>query len=89
MVVNARLSEREVDEIHAHCRPRLALFTHGASPDALRHGVRYRALEGVLPGLGPLMAGALDTASPREPKRSRARSPRCSIPPAPPGSRKG
>ncbi|AOZ02045.1 long-chain fatty acid--CoA ligase [Cupriavidus sp. USMAHM13] len=68
VVVNARLSEREVDEIHAHCRPRLALFTHGASPDALRHGVRYRALEGVLPGLGPLMAGALDTASPREPE---------------------
>ena len=30
--------------------------------------MRYRALESVLPGLGPLMAGALDTASPREPE---------------------
>nr|WP_051974734.1 AMP-binding protein [Cupriavidus necator] len=45
VVVNARLSEREIEAIRAHCRPRLMLFTHAASPDALRHGVRYRARE--------------------------------------------
>jgi acyl-CoA synthetase (AMP-forming)/AMP-acid ligase II len=44
-IVNARLSEHEVEVIRAHCRPRLLLFTHAASPDALRHGVRYRARE--------------------------------------------
>lgn len=67
-VVNARLSEHEVDAIRAHCRPRLMLFTHAASPDALRHGVRCRAREIAPAGLGPLMAGAVDHASEREPE---------------------
>ncbi|WP_233272767.1 class I adenylate-forming enzyme family protein [Paraburkholderia acidisoli] len=65
-VVNARLSEREIEVIRAHCRPRLMVFTHSASPDAVRHGVRYRAREIAPRGLGPLMIGAVDTASPRE-----------------------
>ncbi|URF07812.1 class I adenylate-forming enzyme family protein [Cupriavidus campinensis] len=68
VVVNARLSEREVEVIRAHCRPRLMLFTHGASPDALRHGVTYRARETAPPGLGPLMAGAVDPTSERVPE---------------------
>lgn len=65
-VVNARLSEREIETIRAHCGPRLMLFTHGASPDALRHGVRYRAREIAPAGLGPLMMAAPDTNALRE-----------------------
>ncbi|AJG22443.1 class I adenylate-forming enzyme family protein [Cupriavidus basilensis] len=68
VVVNARMTEREIEVIRAHCRPRLMLFTHAASPDALRHGVRYRAREIAPAGLGPLMASAVDETSEREPE---------------------
>ncbi|WP_265921157.1 class I adenylate-forming enzyme family protein [Cupriavidus nantongensis] len=68
VVVNARLSEREIEVIRAHCQPRLMLFTHAASPDALRHGVRYRAREIAPAGLGPLMASAVDATATREPE---------------------
>ncbi|QYY34001.1 acyl--CoA ligase (plasmid) [Cupriavidus pinatubonensis] len=68
VVVNARLSPREVEEIRAHCRPRLMLFSHAASPDALRHGIRYRAREIAPEGVGPLMVSAIDETSGREPE---------------------
>lgn len=68
VVTNARLTAREIEEIRAHCTPRLMLFTHAASPDALRHGLRYRAREIAPPGLGPLMAADVDTRSEREPQ---------------------
>lgn len=68
VVTNARLTEREIEEIRAHCRPRLMLFTHAASPDALRHGLRYRAREIAPTGLGPLMAADVDETSEREPQ---------------------
>lgn len=67
-IVNARMSEREVEVIRAHCRPRLMLFTHAVSPDAVRHGVRYRAQEIAPPGVGPIMACSPDAASEREPE---------------------
>ncbi|TWG88617.1 acyl-CoA synthetase (AMP-forming)/AMP-acid ligase II [Cupriavidus gilardii J11] len=67
VVTNARLTAREVEEIRAHCTPRLMLFTHGASPDALRHGLRYRAREIAPAGLGPLMAADVDRGSDPEP----------------------
>ncbi|MEK7694298.1 MAG: AMP-binding protein [Pseudomonadota bacterium] len=67
VVTNARLTAREIEEIRAHCTPRLMLFTHAASPDALRHGLRYRAREISPPGLGPLMAADVDAGSEREP----------------------
>lgn len=67
-IVNARLSEREIEAIREHCTPRLMIFTHSASPDAVRHGVRYRAREIAPVGLGPLMLGAHDTTTTREPE---------------------
>ena len=63
VATNARMTAREIEEIRAHCTPRLMLFTHAASPDALRHGLRYRAREIAPPGLGPLMAAEVDTSS--------------------------
>ncbi|MBV8271255.1 MAG: acyl--CoA ligase [Cupriavidus sp.] len=68
VVTNARLTAREIEEIRSHCRPRLMLFTHAASPDALRHGLRYRAREIAPAGLGPLMAADVDTGTEREPQ---------------------
>ncbi|MFM0208276.1 class I adenylate-forming enzyme family protein [Paraburkholderia sediminicola] len=67
-IVNARLSEREIESIREHCTPRLMIFTHAASPDAVRHGVRYRAREIAPPGLGPLMIGGHDADITREPE---------------------
>lgn len=67
VVTNARLTAREIEEIRAHCGPRLMLFTHAASPDALRHGLRYRAREIAPEGLGPLMAADVDARSEPEP----------------------
>ncbi len=37
VVVNARLSEREINEIQGHCRPRRILYTVDASSEAARH----------------------------------------------------
>lgn len=55
VIANARLSEREVESIRAHCEPRLMIFTHAVSPDAVRHGVRHRAREIAPEGIGPVM----------------------------------
>jgi len=68
VVTNARLTPREIEEIRTHCRPRLMLFTLAASPDALRHGLLYRAREITPPGLGPLMAADVDQHSEPEPE---------------------
>ncbi|RZT39256.1 class I adenylate-forming enzyme family protein [Cupriavidus agavae] len=68
VVTNARLTPREIEEIRAHCRPRLMLFTLAASPDALRHGLLYRAREIAPAGLGPLMAAEVDPRSESEPE---------------------
>src|SRR5438876_6558701 len=37
VIVNARLSEREVETIRAHCKPRLMVFSHLVSPEAAKH----------------------------------------------------
>jgi acyl-CoA synthetase (AMP-forming)/AMP-acid ligase II len=64
-IVNARLSEREIEAIREHSTPRLVSFTHSSSPDAVRHGVRYRAREIVPEGLDPLMLAALAASARR------------------------
>src|ERR1700689_3241853 len=38
VLVNARLSPREIDEIRAHCGARRVLFTTSVSPNAVEHG---------------------------------------------------
>src|SRR5207244_13054872 len=37
VIVNARISDRELDEIRTHCGARLAVFTADGSIHALRH----------------------------------------------------
>ncbi len=60
VLVNARLADREIDEIREHCRPRRALYATAASPQARAHAARHGAVETDVPGLGPLGVGALD-----------------------------
>ena len=43
--VNARLSEREIAAIRAHCTPRRALYLVASSPDAAAHATREGAAE--------------------------------------------
>jgi long-chain acyl-CoA synthetase len=43
VLVNARLSAREIEVVRAHCRPRLALFTVAASDEAARHAAAASA----------------------------------------------
>ncbi|HEY1637928.1 MAG TPA: AMP-binding protein [Rhizomicrobium sp.] len=43
VIVNARLSPREIDEIYAHCGSRLVVFTTACSLRAREHAKRYEA----------------------------------------------
>jgi long-chain acyl-CoA synthetase len=52
VIVNARLSDREIDEIAAHCEPRLMLFTVIGSARAKAHAQRLGAT--MLPDIGGL-----------------------------------
>lgn len=64
VIVNARLSDREIDDIAAHCEPRLILFTVAASARAKAHAQRLGAT--VLPdfiGLGAIAVSALDESA--------------------------
>lgn len=40
--VNARLSVQEVEQIAAHCQPRIVVTTETVSPNAKAHGARYQ-----------------------------------------------
>lgn len=43
VIVNARLSQREIEVIRAHCEPRVQVFTTGISADARDHAERCQA----------------------------------------------
>ncbi len=61
--LNARLSAREVEAIRDHCRPRLALYTVGVSPDAAAHADRHEAKsDPLLAPLGALIAPGFESA---------------------------
>jgi long-chain acyl-CoA synthetase len=71
VVVNARLSGREVEAIRAHCIPRLEIFTGGISPDARTHAEAYSAVE-IDTALGPLWLSPSDPmAVPEHTKEAR------------------
>ena len=59
--VNARLSEREIESIRAHCAPRLQVFTTGISPDADTHARRHGAEDIAIGDLGGLAISATNT----------------------------
>jgi long-chain acyl-CoA synthetase len=66
VIVNARLSDREIDEIRDHSGARRVLYT-AASPQAKSHGARHGATIEDVPRLGPLGIGPLNEATEPEP----------------------
>jgi acyl-CoA synthetase (AMP-forming)/AMP-acid ligase II len=60
VIVNARLSPRELDAIQAHCGARRVLYAVGVSPHASQHAARRGAETVSLPGIGSLAVGPLD-----------------------------
>jgi acyl-CoA synthetase (AMP-forming)/AMP-acid ligase II len=67
VVVNSRLSAREIDVIRDHSGARRLLYTVAASPDARAHAERHGAGLLDLPGLGALALGPLAPEAVPEP----------------------
>lgn len=65
MLVNARLSAREIDTIAGHAEPRRVFFTVGLSAEARAHAERFGAAPCDLPGAA---AGALAASPMRDAK---------------------
>ncbi len=59
VLVNARLSPREVDEIQKHCGARRVLYTISVSPNAADHAKRHGAVVEEWDGFGPVGIGPL------------------------------
>ncbi|MGA1858159.1 AMP-binding protein [Azospirillum sp. 11R-A] len=64
VIVNARLSEREIDGIRDHCRPRRVFYTDTVSPEAAAHAARHGAEPLGDPDLPPMAVGPLLDADP-------------------------
>jgi acyl-CoA synthetase (AMP-forming)/AMP-acid ligase II len=65
MLVNARLSPREIDAIAAHAEPRRLFFTAGVSAEAAAQAARFAATEIALAGVpGKLAVSPLREAAP-------------------------
>jgi long-chain acyl-CoA synthetase len=60
VLVNARLSAREIDEIRNHCGARRVLYTTNISPTAADHAKRDGAVVEELEGSGSIGVGALN-----------------------------
>src|SRR5882672_4665874 len=58
VLVNPRLSAREIDEIRDHCGARRVLYTTSVSPHAREHAKRHGAVIGGPAGLGPIGIGS-------------------------------
>ncbi len=67
VIVNARLSEREIEEIRRHSGARRVVFTSEASLHARRHGQGCVAASADPAGCGQVMLGALDENAEQEP----------------------
>jgi long-chain acyl-CoA synthetase len=70
VLVNARLSAREVDEIRDHCGARCVIYTTQVSAQAREHAKRHGAAFLELPRLGPIAVGALNESVEAEPLAS-------------------
>jgi acyl-CoA synthetase (AMP-forming)/AMP-acid ligase II len=67
VLVNARLSARELDEIRDHCGARRVLYTTAISHHAREHAKRHSAALADVPELGALGIGALNENAVPEP----------------------
>lgn len=60
VLVNARLSPRELDQIREHCQARLVVYTTAVSPHAMQHAERHGAKIENLATLGQIGVGPVD-----------------------------
>jgi long-chain acyl-CoA synthetase len=60
VLVNARLSAREVDQIRDHCGARRIIYTTTVSPHAREHAKRHGAVIQDVASLGPIAIGPLN-----------------------------
>ena len=60
VLVNARLSAREMDSIRDHCGARRVIYTTSVSVHATQHAKRHGAVVGEVAGLGPIGFGPLN-----------------------------
>ena len=67
VLVNSRLSAREVDEIRDHCGARRVIYTTTVSAQAREHAKRHGAVTQEAPGLGPIGVGPLNEQVEPEP----------------------
>jgi long-chain acyl-CoA synthetase len=67
VLVNARLSAREIDEIRDHCGARRVIFTTGVSHHAREHAKRHGAVVEEATGLGPIGIGPINETVEPEP----------------------
>jgi long-chain acyl-CoA synthetase len=67
IVVNPRLSPRELDQIRDHSGARRVFFTAGVSKEAASHAARYEATVGRIGPLDDVGIGALNEATTAEP----------------------
>jgi acyl-CoA synthetase (AMP-forming)/AMP-acid ligase II len=67
VLVNARLSAREVDEIRDHCGARRVIYTTSVSPHAREHAKRHGAVIQEVTGLGSITIGSLNESVQPEP----------------------
>jgi long-chain acyl-CoA synthetase len=67
VVVNPRLSDREVDQIRTHSGARRVFYASAVSAQALGHAVRHDAQAVVFGRIGTLHVGALNTETAPEP----------------------
>src|SRR5258708_5797341 len=67
VIVNPRLSDREIDHIRDHSGARRVIYSTAASPQAKAHGERHGAAVEELSDLGALAVGPLNASAGPEP----------------------
>jgi len=60
VLVNARLSGRELDQVRDHCGARRVFYTTSVSPHATEHAKRHHAVNGEVGNLGAVGIGPLN-----------------------------
>jgi len=67
VLVNARLSAQELDQIRDHCGARRVIYTIGVSPHAAKHAKRQSAEIRLLGDLGPIGVSPINEETKAEP----------------------
>jgi len=64
VLINARLTAREIDAIRDHCEARRVFYLAGVSEQARAHAERHQAAEEEWPDIGTIAVGALRATAP-------------------------